>query len=105
MSAFHPLRTLGLPAKLAEMKHLHWLLIIAVPLILVGAYWLAIDQRSGLQDWIVLGLAVGVGVAGIWSAPWRRKAKVASTAAYVPVMGVAFAAGVLFLECSTGNCL
>ena len=104
-SAFDPLRTLAIAAKLAEMKHLHWLLIIAAPLLLMGGYWFTIDDRSGLLDWIVVAVGVGVGLVGIWSAPWRTGAQVAATLAYVPVMGVALAAGVLFLECSTGNCL
>ena len=87
------------------MKHLHWLLIVAAPLLLMSGYWFVIDKRSGWLDWIVLAAAISVGLVGIWSTPWRRKAQVAVTLAYVPVMGLALAAGVLFLECSAGNCL
>ena len=99
------MRTFAVPAKLVAMKHLHWLLIIAAPLLIMSGYWFVIDDRSGLLDWIVLAVAVGVGLVGIWSAPWRSGAQVAATLAYVPMMGIALAAGVLFLECSTGNCL
>jgi hypothetical protein len=87
------------------MKHLPWLLIVAAPLLLMGGYWFVIDNRSGLLDWIVLAVAIGVGLAGIWSTPWRRGVQVATMLAYVPVMALGLAAGILFLECSTGNCL
>ena len=86
------------------MKHRHWLLIVGAPLLLIGAS-VVVDNRSALVDWIVLAAAVAVGLAGIWSAPWRTRVRVAASVAYVPVMGVALAAIVLFLECSTGNCL
>jgi len=104
MSAFHPLRTLVHGAKFPAMKHRHWLLIVGAPLLLIGAS-VVVDNRSALVDWIVLAAAVAVGLAGIWSAPWRTRVRVAASVAYVPVMGVALAAIVLFLECSTGNCL
>lgn len=87
------------------MKHGHWLLIIGAPLLIMGGYWLVIADRSGLLDWIVLAVSVAVGAAGIWSAPWRIAVRVAATLAYVPVMGAALAAGLIILECSTGNCL
>ncbi|MGD9714759.1 MAG: hypothetical protein AB7V46_22265 [Thermomicrobiales bacterium] len=84
---------------------MHWLLTIVAPPVVMVGYWFFIDDRSGLLDWIVLTVAVCVGLMGIWSAPWRRGVQVAMTLAYVPVMGVALAAGLLALECSTGNCL
>lgn len=87
------------------MKHLHWLLIVAAPFLLMAGYWLVVQNHSDLLDWVVLALAVLVGAIGIWSAPWRRAAKVAVIAGYVPLMGWVLTVCLLALECSTGNCL
>ena len=102
---FDPLRTFAITAKLLPVKPIYWLLIVVAPILVIGGYWLAVDDRSGLLDWIVLAVALVVGLAGIWSAHWRTPAKAALTLAYVPLMGVALAAGLFALECSTGNCL
>ena len=105
LSASDPLRTLAVTAKLPPMKHLHWLLIVAAPLLLMAGYWLLVHDRSGSMDWMVLALAIAVGLMGIWLAPWRRAAQTAVTVAYVPLMGLALAVCLVAFECSTGNCL
>ena len=87
------------------MKLLRWLIIIAAPLLCMGGYWLVVGDRSGTLDWVMLVVALAVGLAGIWSARWRIAPKAALTLAYVPLMGAALAASLLALECSTGNCL
>lgn len=87
------------------MKHLHWPLIVGAPLLLMAGYWMVIDDRTGMLDWIILAAGIGIGLVGIWLAPWRRGAQIGATLAYVPVMGFVLAASVLFLECSTGHCL
>ena len=105
MSASDPLRTFVITAKLPPMKPLHWLLTVPAPVFTVASYWWVMNDRSGLLDWIVLAAALAVGISGIWSAHWRSATKAALTLAYVPLMGAALAAGLLALECSTGNCL
>lgn len=87
------------------MRHRQWFLIGGAPLLLILGYWLVIDHRLAMLDWTVLAVAVGVGLFGIWSAPWRRGAQLVASVVYVPVMGAIVGAIVLLLECSEGNCL
>ena len=87
------------------MKPMCWLLIGAAPPLLMASYWFLIDDRSGLLDWIALAAAIAVGLVGIRSTPLRRAAQAALALVYVPLMGSALFAGVIALECSTGNCL
>lgn len=87
------------------MKHRHWLIIIAAPLLITATYSLLVGPRWAFMDWIVLIVSVAVGAVGIWSAPWRGQTRVIATIAYVPLMGFALAATYLFTQCATGNCL
>jgi Na+-transporting NADH:ubiquinone oxidoreductase subunit NqrB len=87
------------------MRYRHWLLMFGAPLLIAGAYWAAVEGRSGRLDWLVLVAAAAVGLCGVWSAPWRRWMRVAVALAYVPAMTLALGAAILLLECSTGNCL
>lgn len=74
-------------------------------MLVIGGYWTLISYRSGIVDWVVLVVAVALGVLGIWLAPWRRGNQRIATVVYVPAMSLVLFFSLLFLECSTGNWL
>ena len=57
-------------------------------------------------DWAALGLAILVGLVGIWSLPMKRWKRVAATFLYIPAMGALVGISAVVFVCSVfGDCL
>ena len=83
------------------------LLVVFGPPLVIAAYWFG---KQGMylptMDWIMLIVALAVGMVGIWlPIPRPLVRRIIATVLYVPSMTAALFFGLLIFECSRGNCL
>jgi hypothetical protein len=79
--------------------------------LLVASVYLSVSRWpepwfTSMTDWIALGLAILVGLTGLWSLPFNRWQRATATLIYVPVMGVLLGVSALLFVCELfGDCL
>jgi hypothetical protein len=88
------------------MKWWSWLMLVYLaPLLAMSGYIAFAPRGSEAMYWITLGFLLAAGIVAVWATPWQRRAKVAVSLGYVPLMGIALVVASFVVQCSTRSCL
>ncbi len=102
MSAFDPLRTLGVKVMVQRWNGTGGQSSVFT---VVAAFVGFAPHRTEAMVWIVSGAILVGGIAYVWSTSWHRHAKIALSLGHVPIMGAMLVVAAFVTECSTGSCL